>query len=85
MKSGDTHLTDLKHIEKLFSIVTVAFAWAYAVGIFVSENVDRIRILKHGRDARSLFFKCGLNAIATVLLNHLNKLDFDVFNFLSCT
>jgi transposase len=40
LKSGgfnieDTHLTDLKRIEKLFSTVTVAFAWAYAVGIFV--------------------------------------------------
>ena len=89
LKSGgfnieDTHLTDLKRIEKLFSTVTVAFTWAYAVGIFVSENVDRIRILKHGRAAGSLF-KCELNAIASVLLNPLNKLDFDVFKFLSCT
>jgi hypothetical protein len=29
-----THLTDLKRIEKLFTIVMLAFAWAYVVGVF---------------------------------------------------
>jgi hypothetical protein len=51
----DTHLTDLIRIEKLFSVVIIAFAWAYIVGIFADKNVKAIRILKHGRRAKSLF------------------------------
>ena len=80
----DTHLTDLNRLEKLFSIVMLAFAWAYVVGIFANENIKAIRILKHGRKAKSLF-KYGLDIIATTLLNPLAKNDFDVFKFLSCT
>jgi hypothetical protein len=80
----DTHLTDLKRIEKLFSIVTVAFAWAYVVGIFANENVTPIKILKHGKRAKSLF-KYGLEFIATELLNPIAVLEIDVFKFLSCT
>jgi len=30
----DTHLTDLERIEELFSIVMIAFAWAYVVGVY---------------------------------------------------
>jgi transposase len=55
----DTHLTDLRRVEKLFSIVTVAFAWAYVVGVFANEKVGTIRSLKHGKQAKSLF-KYGL-------------------------
>lgn len=80
----DTHLTDLKRVEKLFSIVTVAFAWAYVVGVFANENVKPIRILKHGKRAKSLF-KYGLELIATALLNPMDRDEIDVFKFLSCT
>ena len=80
----DTHLTDLERIEKLFSIVMVAFAWAYVVGVFVNENVKPIKILKHGKRAKSLF-KYGLEIIATVLLNPITTINVEVFKFLSCT
>jgi hypothetical protein len=80
----DTHLTDLNRIEKLFSVVMVAFAWAYVVGVFADQNLKAIRMLKHGRRAKSLF-KYGLEIIAAVLLNPLTKIEFDVFKFLSCT
>jgi hypothetical protein len=80
----DTHLTDLTRIEKLFSVVIIAFAWAYVVGVFVDKNVKTIRILKHGRRAKSLF-KYGLEIIATVLMNPLATIDVNVFKFLSCT
>ena len=33
-----THLTDLEHIEKLFSIVMAAFAWAYVVGVLQTKK-----------------------------------------------
>ena len=80
----DTHLTDLERIEKLFSIVMVAFAWAYIVGVFADKNVKPIRILKHGKRAKSLF-KYGLEIIATVLLNPLAKIKLNIFPFLSGT
>ena len=80
----DTHLTDLIRIEKLFSIVMMAFAWAYVVGVFVDKNVKTIRILKHGRRAKSLF-KYGLEVIAVILMNPGAKIEVDVFKFLSCT
>ena len=63
----DTHLTNLDRIEKLFSIVTVAFTWAYLAGIYLHNNVKPIRMLKHGNKAKSLL-KYGLQAIAAVLL-----------------
>jgi hypothetical protein len=80
----DTHLTDLSRVEKLFSIVTVAFAWAYVVGVFANEKVKPIKILKHGKRAKSLF-KYGLELIATALLNPITRAEIDVFKFLSCT
>jgi hypothetical protein len=80
----DTHLTDLGRVEKLFSIVTLAFAWAYVVGVFANENSGTIKILKHGKRAKSLF-KYGLELIATALFNPMNKTEIDVFKFLSCT
>ena len=80
----DTHLTDLKRIEKLFSIVMVAFAWAYVVGIFVDKNIEKIKILKHGRPAKSTF-KYGLEIIANVLMNKFATININIFKFLSCT
>jgi hypothetical protein len=80
----NTHLTDLERIEKLFTIVMLAFAWAYVVGVHVNEYVKPIRILKHGRKAKSLL-KYGLEVIATMLLNPLALMNIDVFKFLSCT
>jgi len=80
----DTHLTDLGRLEKLFSVVMVAFAWAYIVGVFADQNVKAIRILKHGRRAKSLF-KYGLEIIAAVLLNPMATRELDIFKFLSCT
>ncbi|MCI6822746.1 MAG: hypothetical protein MR881_04565, partial [Bacteroidales bacterium] len=47
-------------------------------------NVKAIRILKHGKRAKSLI-KYGLEEIANVLLRPLYKPKFDVFKFLSCT
>jgi hypothetical protein len=80
----DTHLSDLNRIEKLFSIVMVAFAWAYVVGVFADKNLKPIRILANGKRAKSLF-KYGLEIIAAVLLNPYALIELNVFVFLSCT
>ena len=83
----DTHLTDLDRIEKLFSIVLIAFAWAYVVGIFVNDSIKPIKILNHGKKAKSLF-KYGLDIIASILLNPFAQSAWDKLNIfvsLSCT
>jgi hypothetical protein len=80
----NTHLKDLERIEKLFTVVMLAFAWAYVVGVFINDNIKPIRILKHGRKAKSLL-KYGLEYIATWLLNPYAQTKIKVFEFLSCT
>ena len=81
----NTHLTDPERIEKLFTLVMLAFAWAYVVGVFINDNIKPVRILKHGRRAKSLL-KYGLEYIATILLKTHGKSDtqIDIFIFLSC-
>jgi len=79
----DTHLRDLERINKLFSLVLIAFVWAYKAGIFL-DSICPIKIKKHGRKAKSLF-KYGLTYLANVLFSN----DIDKFKecckFLSCT
>jgi hypothetical protein len=50
----DTHLTDLDRVEKLLTLVLVAFIWAYKIGVFLND-ICPIKIKKHGRRAKSLF------------------------------
>jgi hypothetical protein len=80
----DTHLTDIKRIEKLFSLVLIAFAWCYVVGIFLNDNGYLIRVKKDGKRTKS-FFRHGLDFIAKLILNPDYKSDINIFNFLSCT
>jgi len=79
----DTHLTDIKRVSKLISLVLIAFAWVYKTGIYL-DTLRPIKIKKQERRAKSLF-KYGLNYIANLLFNN----DIDKFNqsckFLSCT
>jgi Transposase DDE domain len=79
-----THLNDLQRIEKLLSLVFMAFVWCYLVGIHVDQNIRPIKIKKHGFRAKSLF-KYGLDFIANTLLNPQNQSDVNIFEFLSCT
>jgi hypothetical protein len=79
----DTHLTDIKRIEKLLALVLVAFAWAYVVGIFL-DQIKPIKRKKHGRRAKSIF-KYGLEYISKVLLSNNDKEFQRICLFLSCT
>ena len=79
-----THSTDIERIEKLVSLVTIAFCWAYLVGIYLHENHKPISRLNNGRMAKSVF-KYGLTCIASVLLNTHIQINIDIFKFLSCT
>jgi hypothetical protein len=80
----DTHVTDLERLEKLFSLVMIAFTWCYKIGDYIDENVRKIGLKKHGRRAVSVF-KCGLDYLSKVLLTGHNSLEVSVYKFLSCT
>ena len=80
----DPHLRDIDRIARLTAMVCIALVWAYLVGDHKDINVQPIRILKHGRKAKSLV-KYGLEEIATILLRPTYTPKFDVFKFLSCT
>ncbi len=80
----DTHLTHLDRIERLFAIMTIAFTWAYLVGIYKHTMIKPIRELAHGRKAKTLF-KYGLEEISNTLMNPCRRPGFDIFKILSCT
>lgn len=79
----NTHLQDIKRIEKLVLLVMIAFLWCYKVGIYLHQ-INPIKIKKHGRMAKSIF-KYGLDYIASVLLNPVNQNNLNLTKFLSCT
>jgi len=79
----NTHLQDIKRIEKLVLLIMVAFLWCYKVGIYLNQ-IRPIKIKKHGRMAKSIF-KYGLDYIASVLLNPVNQNNINLTKFLSCT
>ena len=80
----DPHLRDIDRIARLTAMVCIALVWAYLVGDHKDIYGQPIRILKHGRKAKSLV-KYGLEEIATILLRPTYTPKFDVFKFLSCT
>jgi len=41
-----TYLQDINRIEKLTLLVMIAFLWCYKTGIFIHENVKKIKIKK---------------------------------------
>lgn len=68
---------------RLFAVMTIAFLWAYLVGIYKDVYIKPIRILNNGRRAKSIF-KYGLEEIAEVLQNPLRIQKFSIFQILSC-
>ena len=57
----DTHLTNPKKISHLLVLLTLAFFWAFRVGVWLNE-VKEIKLKTHGRRAVS-FFRLGLEAL----------------------
>lgn len=80
----DTHVTDLKRLEKLFLLTMIAFVWCYKIGDFIDQNIKKIEIKKHGRRAISVF-KYGLDCLSKFLLTGYEPLKNNLFSFLSCT
>ncbi len=79
----ETHIRYINRVAKLLSLVMLAFVWAYLVGVYVHENIRRIRLCKHGYLAKS-FVKYGLEALVSALNNNGRLCDgLGVFIFLS--
>ncbi len=57
-------------IARLVAMVCIALVWAYLVGEHKDINIKPIRILKHGRKAKSLV-KYGLEEISTILMRQI--------------
>lgn len=68
----DTRLTDLKRIEKLVSVLALAFSWAHKVGDW-RHTQKPIKIKKHGRLSIS-YFRYGLDWIRQALLAGQHRL-----------
>ena len=62
-----THLTDLKKLERLLTLVAMAACWAYRVGEWRIEQGELIQLKTHGRPSVSLF-RHGLDALRLPLL-----------------
>jgi hypothetical protein len=82
-----THVTAQERLSKLLALLSVAFCWAFAAGVWLSEQKP-LRVKKHGRRAMSLF-RYGLNWLRRVLAplcGYFKREDFQIaLSFLSCT
>ena len=78
----DTPLKHEKRLQTLFSVLALAFCWAYQVGAWRHE-VKPIRIKTHQRPAKSIF-RYGLDWIPQALFNpqHQSELLTHVLNLL---
>ena len=82
--SGSSLSRIQERMANLFAIVMLAYFWCYLVSIYIHENIKKIKVLHHGRRAKSLF-KYGLEYIAQCLLNHMDRYRIDFFKLLSHT
>lgn len=81
----NTHIHDYERLDTLIGVLAIAFIWAYNTGVYLNESVRKIAVKKHGRKEVSIF-KYGLDHLAEILINQVNKLFKKVIPlFLSCT
>lgn len=57
----DTHLKDVDKLSNLLIPLTLAFIWAFRVGLWLNE-IHPIKLKKHGKQAIS-YFRLGLDAL----------------------
>ena len=58
----DTHLQDLKRIQKLIAMVSIAYAFCVSLGIYVNRKVKKIKVNADNYKVNS-FFRTGMNMI----------------------
>jgi hypothetical protein len=81
----DTHFTDMEKISNLFTMLTIAFCWAYITGELECK-IKPIKIKSHGRKAKSIF-KVGLEKITDAINHSFVKVEefLSIIKLLSCT
>lgn len=81
----DTHLKDHERIDKLMSVLTIAFSWTYITGEW-KQSKTPIKLKTHGRKEKSVF-RLGLDFLGEIFvrLNQKVKEFKIVIRFLSCT
>lgn len=62
----------------------IALVWCYKMEDFLDENIQKIKIKKHGRWAISVF-KYGLDYLSNFFLQDLSLWNRSFFVFLLCT
>lgn len=70
----DTHIIDLDRIKKIVALLTIAFCWAHKTGEWYHEEVEPIKIKKHGRAAYSIF-RYGLDLIRESFFKIITKME----------
>lgn len=66
-----TRLRDPERLSKLLALLTIAFGWCYRVGEWRAEKKP-IRVLKHARQAVSLF-RYGLDYLNRILFQPMKR------------
>jgi hypothetical protein len=79
----DSHLTDSMKLKKLIAILSIAFSWAFLVGLFLSHQ-KIIKLKKHCRPEKSIF-RLGFDKLRRVFSNSLSSFDPIIYNILSST
>jgi len=64
----DTRITKTKRINRMVTVLALAFCWAHKCGEWKIENVAKIRIKKDGRPEKSIF-RYGLDAIIEAIFS----------------
>ncbi len=58
----DTHIHDLKRIQKLVAMVSIAYAFCVSLGIYVNRKIKKIKVNIDNYKINS-FFRTGMNII----------------------
>lgn len=80
----ETHMSNPKKLDTLFTILSLAFVWSHTIGEWLN-NKEPVKTLKHGRKAKSIFLY-GVEYLARILLHYEYfsqelKLIFKLFHF----
>lgn len=79
----DSHLTDPTKLKKLIAILSIAFSWAFLLGLFLSHQKS-IKLKNHGRPEKSIF-RLGFDKLRRFFSNSLSSFDSVIYYFLSST
>ena len=68
-----THLQDIERVEKLVSLVFIAFSWCYKAGVYVDMNEQKIKIKKTWIQSKKsiqtwfrLYFRCIIKSSKSI-------------------